>query len=89
MAAGGAIGVRAIDEAITIIVDAIRTCILRIYVLGANQVITMGKVRGNGLRRGIEDVEIRRVVRGTVTHGNPLLLRQRWLEGDHYHYTKP
>jgi hypothetical protein len=82
-------GVRAIDEAITIIVDAIRTCILRMSALGVNQVITMGKVLGNGLRSDIEDVEILRVVRGMVTHGDPLLLRQRWLGGDHYHYAKP
>jgi hypothetical protein len=89
-AAGGALGVRAIDEAITIIVDAIRTCTRRIYALGVNQVITKGKERGNGLRSDIEDREIRRVVRGgMVTHGDPLLLRQRWLGGDHYHYAKP
>jgi hypothetical protein len=89
LAAGGAIGVRAIDKAITIIVDAIRTCTLRIYALVVNQVITMGKVRGNGLRSDIDDEEIRRVARGMVTHGDPLLLRQRWLGGDHYHYAKP
>jgi len=64
VAAGGALGVRAIDEAITIIVDAIRTCTLRIYALVVNQVITKGKERGNGLRSDIEDVEILRVARG-------------------------
>jgi hypothetical protein len=54
-----------------------------------NQVITMGKVRGNGLRSDIDDEEIRRVARGMVTHGDPLLLRQRWLGGANYYYAKP